>query len=237
MPFIHPLPEMTADGSHTLRHPLLGESYHSSFGAATESRHVYIEAGLHQVSAEPVHILEMGFGTGLNALLTLSALREPTDPAKEAKPFRPRHAVYYTVEAYPITQETVVSLNYEALTDSESYHDFLQMHAAPWDTTVSIAPDFTLYKHLGTMESWSLPDQPFDLVYYDAFAYDCQPELWSTSLFQKIYQSLRPGALLVTYAAKGEIKRALRAAGFEVKRLPGAPGKHHMLQASVSVKP
>ena len=233
MPFIRPLPELTADGSHTLRHPLLGDSYHSAAGAVAESRHVYIEAGLRQCPAGEVHILEMGFGSGLNALLTLLALRERPQEPSEGPPFYPRRAVYHAVEAFPLAPETVAALNYGGWADAESYRDFLRMHAAPWNETVRIAPDFALHKCLARMEDLPLPAGRFDLVYYDAFAYDSQPELWSETLFRKIRAALRPGALLVTYAAKGEIKRALRAAGFDVKRLPGAPGKRHMLRASV----
>ena len=237
--------ELTADGSPTLRHALLGETYHSLRGALGESRHVYIEAGLRYVmnqrrqsvnsdittagdsllsgSAEagavggskvsPLRIFEMGFGSGLNGWLTLQEAERTACPVE-----------YVSIEQYPVDRKTIQQLDYAA--DPQ----FVAMHQAPWNAEVRLTQYFTLKKVAGSLLDYRF-DAPFDLIYFDAFAPDCQPELWTQELFARLYGALQPGGVLVTYSAKGVVKENLRAAGFIVHRLPGALGKHHMLRA------
>ena len=221
METIHPVIEPTADGSATLRHPILHESYHSLRGAIGESEHVYIGHGFRFVAetweeaghSGPIRLFEMGFGSGLNAWLTLLAAETFACPVE-----------YRAVERYPIDPTVAARLGY---TDDSR---FMQLHNAPWGCCERITPYFSLEKLNGALESMEIRSV-FDLVYYDAFAPDVQPELWSTSLFTKIGTMMRPGGVLVTYSAKGSVKQALREAGFDVHRLPGALGKHHMLRA------
>lgn len=214
--------ERTGDGSQTLLHPLLGDAYHSLNGAVTESLHVFIDAGLRYYVADrnadpaapgtdtPVRILEVGFGTGLNALLS----------AQTGIP------VHYTgLELYPVPRETWQALDYAA--DPL----FGRLHETLWDTPAAITPWFTLHKRQADLVGTQF-ETTFDVVYMDAFAPTTQPELWTPEMFAKLYAATAPGGVLVTYCAKGEVKRALRAAGYSLRRLPGAPGKRHMLRAT-----
>ncbi len=209
--------EITADGSHTLRSPHHGDTYHSLRGAVGEARHVFIEAGFSRVAHDPVRVLEMGFGTGLNAWLTLC----------EAE--RTGRGVEYTaVELYPVPEEVAVALNY---TDDPR---FAAMHTAPWNEWCEPAEAFRLKKLHGSVAEildGTKYSAIFDVVYWDAFAPDTQPELWTAEIFAKVFEATAPGGALVTYSSKGEVKRALRSAGFTVERLPGALGKRHMLRA------
>lgn len=212
----------TADGSHTLRIPAWDEQYHSVHGAVQESRHVFIEAGLQAVSASEVRILEMGFGTGLNALLTWNAVAG-TD----------RVCRYDTLEKFPLAQEEIAQLNYPAAVGgTQSTERFAHLHEAAWEQWTSLDPTFYLRKQEMSLHEWQ-PDQRYDLVYYDAFGPRVQPELWTAECFAKIREALEPGALLVTYCAKGDVRRALQHVGFTVERLPGPPGKREMIRARV----
>ena len=221
MPLIRPTIEPTADGSPTLRHPLLGDCYHSVRGALGEARHVFIGHGFRAAcekwreegSSRPLCIFEAGFGSGLNAWLTLVEAETSQCPVE-----------YHAAELYPVAPEVAAALGY---TDDPR---FMQLHAARWETHERISPLFMLKKQEKALERMEF-NGIFDLVYYDAFAPDTQPELWSAELFGRIGRTMRPGGLLVTYSAKGTVKQALRAAGFEVHRLPGALGKRHMLRA------
>lgn len=203
----------TSDGSQTLRHAVTGETYHSVNGAVAESMHVFIRNGFEAHAANHVRIFEAGFGTGLNALLTLHAAREAG-----------RSVDYTAVELYPVTPEVASAMTYA------SNPLFIRMHEVPWGATHEIADGFSLTKIHGDLANMHI-DAIFDIVYYDAFAPDSQPELWTEDVFRRIYGLLAPGGILLTYSAKGDVKRALRAAGFEVMRLEGAPGKRHMVRA------
>ncbi len=243
---------LTADGSHTLRHSLLGELYHSDRGAVGESRHVFIEAGLRHVlnaslsspflasspisavaakNAEaerpPLSVFEVGFGTGLNAWLTLLEAGQSGFSVD-----------YHTIELYPLTCEEADTLNYPQ-TD-EACNAFSRLHSVPWgdrscnSTQTPIDERFTISKYQsGLIEFDFMPlAGQFDLIYFDAFAPDVQPELWSDRVMRSMYTLLKPGGVLVTYSSKGSVKQALRAARFEVTRLKGALGKRHMLRAA-----
>lgn len=211
----------TGDGSHSLYVPALDEQYHSRHGALQESQHVFIEMGLKCFGdgEEPLRILEIGFGTGLNALLTLV---EP----------RGRPVRYTTVEAYPLSMEEAATLNYPSLLAVEAAADWFRwLHEAPWGMWASLAgQDFALYKWETMIEQMETGER-FDLVYFDAFAPSKQPGLWTPEVFERMASLMSPGAVLVTYCAKGAVRRGMQAAGLEVERLPGPPGKREMLRA------
>lgn len=210
---IAPQIEITGDGSPTLRHPVFGDAYHSTRGAVGESMHVYIREGFQHLALPHTRILEVGFGSGLNALLTF----------REA--MRSHRTVDYTaVEPYPVDIRIASQLSYAG--DPL----FLALHEASWDEMIGVADGCRLKKRECSLEDCDF-DATFDLVYFDAFAPETQPELWSEAVFARIGRRMAPGGVLVTYSAKGLVKRNLREAGFEVRRLPGALGKHHMVRA------
>lgn len=214
----------TKDGSNTLYVPELNEHYHSVHGAMQESQHVFIKHGLeHALEQKPdVKILEVGFGTGLNAILTF-----PYALAQKA------FVQYDTLEKYPLTREVVAQLHFEKfILNPELLDYYKQMHAAPWNEPVDLIPYFTLQKIHETLEEFCPPDAYYDVIYFDAFAPEKQPELWTEEVFTKLYKAVRPGGVLVTYCAKGSFKRALKAAGFVVEALPGPPGKREMTRGT-----
>lgn len=210
--------EQTADGSHTLFIPSMNEHYHSVNGAIQESSHVFIEAGYKQMHKQNIRVLEIGFGTGLNAFLTLRQCEKEQ-----------RHVHYYTIELYPLENELIRRLNYGELIWPEQAILFQALHEAPWETAIEITPYFTLHKIQADSNECLLPED-FDLVYFDAFAPEKQPEMWNSAVFEKIYNGASPGACFVTYCAKGEVRRQLQTAGFVMERIPGPPGKRHILR-------
>lgn len=216
---------VTQDGSHSITASRFGVSYHSKYGAITESRHVFIQAGLYPLmlnTSVQLSILEMGFGTGLNALLTFYEMAN-----------RPLEVYYEAIEGFPLSIPAAQNLNYPQLIDENDAQlkaVFDQMHSMPWEEEVALGPHFKLLKRLGNLEDLDFSSR-FDLIYYDAFAPSAQPELWTAPIMQKMYDALRPGGVLVTYCAKGEFKRTLKAVGFTVERLPGPPGKREMTKA------
>jgi len=212
--------KLTEDGSHTIFIPELNEHYHSTHGAIQEALHVYINAGLRSSDKNPIHILEIGFGTGLNTYLSLVE-------AETSK----RSIVYHSLERYPIETEQLEILNYPELIDFEKRDLFKKLHEAEWNQLCEISDNFSLKKINGDLKKIDFEDQ-YDLIYFDAFAPDIQPELWTKAIFKQLYHCTNPNAILVTYCSKGIVKRALRASGFEVKRLAGPPGKHHILRAT-----
>ncbi len=218
-------PLLTGDGSSTLFDPATGEHYHSTFGAVTESGHVFIRSGLDQVAVSegPVRILEIGFGTGLNALLTLLAC---TDGRKEVS--------YDALEPHPVPQAVVRELNYpEVLGGSDTREALLRLHEAEWEIRVPVVPGFTLLKRALKLEAFLPASGTYDLVYFDAFSPAVQPELWEPPVFRKIFTAMRPGGLLVTYSAKGMVSRGMKEAGFRVEKLAGPPGRRHILRGIV----
>ena len=216
---MNPELKITQDGSHTLYVPSLDEHYHSHFGAITESKHIFIEAGLASLQRSDVSILEVGFGTGLNALLTALYAGE--------------HKVsvtYSSLEKYPLAAEVVKQLNYGSLVGSRGAELFESIHSAPWGVHVPITEWFSLNKVLSDLTADD-PEGLFDLVYFDAFGPDKQPEMWTEEVIRRIAAVTRSGSVLVTYSAKGNLKRMLRSLGFEVTLLPGPPGKRVMTRA------
>jgi len=213
-------PYTTRDGSETLWSPHFDEHYHSVHGAVQESLHVFLKMGWDAVPREDsIHIFEMGFGTGLNALLTWARASE-------------RKVHYTSVEAFPLTASQLSSLNFCAQTEiPDCANKFSALHAAEWGEETALDAQFTLHKQAIRIEDFS-PSKGFDLVYWDAFAPTSQPELWTEELFATIYGWMNEGGVWVTYSAKGAVRRALQAVGFTVERLPGPPGKREMLRAT-----
>ncbi|MBU1012162.1 MAG: tRNA (5-methylaminomethyl-2-thiouridine)(34)-methyltransferase MnmD [Bacteroidetes bacterium] len=215
---------VTDDGSSTLFVEELNEHYHSTFGAVQESRHIFIEAGFkyQQKSLKQIKILEIGFGTGLNALLSLD---------ESLKSEVQTH--YCGIEPYPVNPEFIAALNYGKILMSDilSKH-FIQIHDAAWNCKVKLAPNFVFEKKKDIIENVELPDHYFNLVYFDAFGPDVQSEIWTEKIFKKIYDSMENGGVLVTYSVKGIVKRALKSAGFTIEKLPGPIGKREFLRAS-----
>ncbi|MDT0678158.1 tRNA (5-methylaminomethyl-2-thiouridine)(34)-methyltransferase MnmD [Autumnicola musiva] len=214
----------TADGSVTIHLPAWDEQYHSRHGAVQEAQHVFIKTGLHyflkKYEAVEVKILEIGFGTGLNAFITFLEMQKL------------QKKIYYTgVEAYPVNPEEIEKLNYPDILSAEKYKDvFAEMHLIPWNREVEISKDFYLHKQKKKIEEISNVLK-FNLIYFDAFGARVQPELWTEEIFERMFNSLTPGGVLVTYAAKGSVRRAMLKVGFKVEKLPGPPGKREMLRA------
>ncbi len=204
-------PIITLDKSHTLFNEQIGEHYHSTFGAIQESEHIFN-------NKSDINILEIGFGTGLNALLTLKFARGHNLKTN-----------YHGIEAFPISIEQAMMLNYPELIGIEQ-DVFIKMHESG-EENKAISRSFVLKKSLIKLEDTKLPENFFDLVYFDAFSPDSQPELWTEEIFQKIYDSMRTDSILTTYSCKGIVKRALKSAGFQIEKLPGPPGKREFLRA------
>ena len=211
---------LTADGSSSVAIPQLDLTYHSRHGAIQESMHVYIEGGLKYLfskTTEPVLIFEMGFGTGLNAFLT----------AIEAEKHQ-RRGYYTSIEPYPLKPVEALQLNYGDLLNKNDH--FLKLHESNWEEEIPLNPFFTFQKRKTDFTTCST-SKKFNLIYYDAFAPAAQPELWTVDIFQKLYNLLLPGGILVTYSAKGSVRRAMKTAGLQVTKLPGPKGKREMLRA------
>jgi tRNA U34 5-methylaminomethyl-2-thiouridine-forming methyltransferase MnmC len=217
-------PVITGDLSHTLFVPELNEHYHSVFGAISESKHIFIETGLdRQVQDRSIiRILEIGFGTGLNALLTYyEAL---------SKKIR----IHFTaIEPFPLDRSVWEKLNYpEILKYPGASEVFHKLHDCPWNATALVSDFFLLEKRMEKLESIVLSDSSIDLVYFDAFGPDVQPELWTEKVFKKICHIMDQDSVLVTYSSKGSVKRALLHSGFQVEKLPGPMGKREIIRAS-----
>ncbi len=249
---------LTKDQSHTLYVPELDETYHSRNGALEEAMYVYIGRGLldwllleegrqslvrgpqleengfpntnlpnetadcglrtADSSRKKLSLLEVGFGTGLNAWLT----------AREAQKLGV-YCVYHSLETVPLPLDLIGQLNYTK-DASEAHKDlFQQLHQAEWNKNIEVAPNFTLTKWHVSLQDFT-PSQTFDVIYFDAFAPEKQPELWTKEIFQKLYDSLNENGVIVTYSSKGDVKRMWKEIGFEVERLPGPPMKRHMLK-------
>ncbi len=211
----------TLDGSTTIHLKEWDECYHSKHGAIQEAEHVFIKNGLSLFPNQSVSILEIGFGTGLNAFMTFLASKKLNQSIQ-----------YVGVEAYPVSASEILEMNYTTQLNATNQDQlFLLMHESNWDEKVNLDSDFELLKREQFFQDINDSEQ-FDLIYFDAFGYRVQPELWSTVIFQKMYNALRPGGKLVTYAARGVVKRSMIEVGFLVEKLPGPPGKREMFRAS-----
>ncbi len=215
----------TADGSLTLWDTSHGEHFHSCAGAYSESMHVFIRQGFQYVQQSfsgSYNILECGFGTGLNALLTLLSQGDAM--------------VDYTgIEKYPLAEEIWRYLGYERLVSDGPLGMYEKIMDCRWDTVHCINEAFKLLKINADIVSYPFPEQYFHLIFFDAFSATVQPELWSGQVFTRLFNALRSGGVLVTYSARGSIKQAMRQAGFRIERLPGFGGKRHMIRAHKAV--
>lgn len=210
----------TGDNSFTLYNTRLNEHYHSTFGAIQESEHVFIKSGLElfRMTDSPINIFEVGFGTGLNALLSY----------KWAEKYS-KQINYQCIELYPIELETAVKLNYADLLNLDQ-NIFLKMHQVI-EKEMPVSAYFSLHKYYGSLQEFKVRDNQFNLIYFDAFSPDVQPEMWSEKVFQKIFKAMKRGGVLTSYSCKGIVKRALKSTGFKVEKLPGPKGKREILRA------
>jgi tRNA U34 5-methylaminomethyl-2-thiouridine-forming methyltransferase MnmC len=209
----------TADGSHTIYVPELDEHYHSIYGAVQESEFIFINKGYDYCKSDPLFILEIGFGTGLNTLLT--AIKSMTGTKK---------VNYTSIEKYPLNEKMISTLNHHQFAGINGKEIFNMIHSAPWNISVNICKNFTLKKIESDFTVGQLSGN-YNLIYFDAFGPGKQPEMWTKEMFSKISVVTNKNGILVTYSAKGEVKRSLRACGFDVTLLPGPPGKRQMIRA------
>lgn len=212
----------TGDGSHSLFREDINETYHSTHGAIAESRHVYIDMGLKKVLEKglKVNILEVGFGTGLNALLTL-----------EYHYHHPISIRYHTLEPYPLKEEVYAKINHpEGVVYEGSREDFIQMHVLKDGESHAFREGFSFVKHLQKLEDF-ISEEKFTVIYFDAFAPNKQADMWGKEQFERLYALLEKGGVLTTYCAQGQFKRTLKEVGFEVLEMPGPPGKKQMTVA------
>ena len=222
----------TEDGSHTIFSSQFNEIYHSTHGAIQESQHVFIESGLRYLletrgknqearNEDPIHIFEVGFGTGLNALLTLIEAQKTGVQVH-----------YEAIEAYPVSLDLVKELNYTALLQNEKYRPpFHSMHLSTWNKEHQITANFTLKKIKDSLPEWKPETKNCKLIFFDAFAPQIQPEMWTIDIMQKMYDILERGGILVSYCSKVSFQRALKEVGFNVEKIPGPPGKREMIRA------
>ena len=218
----------TGDGSKTIHIPEWNEQYHSKHGAVQEARHVFLETGLQYYIDRPdhdttktIHILEMGFGTGLNALLTFLKARDLVLPI-----------AYTGVEAFPISSDEIEAMDYASVLQSQDAATIYNvLHTSSWEESNEVSKEFVLTKRQEKFEDIADVDR-YDLVYFDAFGPRVQPTLWTEAIFSKMHQALKTNGVLTTYCAQGAARRAMQAVGFVVERLPGPPGKREMLRAT-----
>ena len=212
---------ITSDGSSTIHLPDWNENYHSIHGAIQESKHVFIAKGFDQLNESKISILEIGFGTGLNCFITfLKAIQSN------------KSINYVGVEAYPVTIDEVAKLNYVSELKAENQKEiFDKMHQYSWEEKHTILSDFSLTKRKQFFKDIDDVNQ-FNIIYFDAFGAEHQPELWTVAIFKKMYKALKVNGILVTYSAKGSVRRAMQEVGFSIERIDGPPGKREMLRAT-----
>lgn len=213
----------TNDGSKTIHLPDWNESYHSKHGAVQEAQHVFIKSGLLEISKADINILEIGFGTGLNAILTLNKSKEN------------KQIIHYTgLEAYPVSLDELKDLKYEAIPEVKENEDlFWQIHNSKWNEEFEVTPSFTLIKLEEQLDHFKPTENTYDLIYFDAFGPRVQPDMWTLEIFKKLFKSMKNNGIFVTYCAKGQVRRDLIEVGFTVEKIPGPPGKREMLRGRV----
>ncbi|MDQ3110122.1 MAG: tRNA (5-methylaminomethyl-2-thiouridine)(34)-methyltransferase MnmD [Bacteroidota bacterium] len=213
---------LTADGSSTIYNPSLNQHYHSIHGAVQESNHVFMKMGFEAIqdssaAGDNIVILEIGFGTGLNAFLVL----------KECLSDNCVNVNYESLEAFPLEEAEAAQLNYFSESEKEF---FMRLHSSKWNKEEKIAGNFALLKNKIKLQDFIPVENKYDLIFFDAFSPEAQPELWTEEIFRKLYAGMKTKGILVTYCAKGQVRRNLIAAGFSVERLEGPPGKREMLR-------
>ena len=208
---------ITKDGSHSLYLSDIGETYHSIYGAFAEAIHVFIKNGLHSHPKQSLNILEIGFGTGLNSLLTLDNIQD-------------KKVHYTSLEPFPVSEEFYTKLNFHTLTKS-SQNIFIELHKCDWEEDILITENFTLHKTEISLQNFTTENK-FDIIYFDAFSPEKQAEMWTSEIFEECFNLLNKNGFLVTYCAKGVVKRTLNSVGFEIESLDGPPGKRQMTRAN-----
>jgi len=212
----------TTDGSFTLYSDEMQESYHSVNGAVQESNFIFIDRALAKIPGQKISVFEVGFGTGLNALLTYNFAIE-----------HKKNITYNSIEAYPVVSNLYKKLEYCNYCKNLNNDDFLSLHTCQWDRPVIIKENtFILNKINSDLTSFAFPKEQYDVIFFDAFSPDKQPEMWAEEIFQSIFKSLVKGGILITYCAKGEVRRRMQRSGFTVERIPGPPGKREILRAT-----
>ena len=210
---------ITNDGSHSIFNPEVNETYHSKHGAIVEAEYIFIKHGFSAVNKKTLTILEIGFGTGLNALLTLQKATQKKVTVN-----------YHTMELYPVNKDKYKKLNFTDLIGMEK-DDLLDLHQSEWEKKCQITDYFKLTKSKSSLENYTSKTK-FDIIYFDAFSPEKQPELWTDIIFKKMHEYLKEDGFLVTYCAKGVVKRTMKAVGFEIVVLDGPPGKRQMTRAN-----
>jgi tRNA U34 5-methylaminomethyl-2-thiouridine-forming methyltransferase MnmC len=210
---------ITSDGSHTIFVPGLNEHYHSVNGAVQESEYIFLQNGYDLCNSDPLRILEIGFGTGLNALLTAVRSLSLT-----------KNVHYTSLEKYPLDTEIIQKLNHYTFAGTHGKELFEKIHSCEWGKKNSLLPCFSLLKIKGDLITDGIQGE-YDLVYFDAFGPDKQPEMWTRNIMEKVSGATKPGGMFVTYSSKGEIRRMLTESGFYVTLVPGPPGKRHIIRA------
>lgn len=208
--------QLTKDGSSTIRNTQLDTTYHSEHGALQESLHIYIRHGLHACQKSPIHILEIGFGTGLNTILTALETNTPI--------------FYESLETHPLPLSVVQTLNYASVYPKFDTALFETLHTCNWNTPYTLTPTFHFTKRLMSVQTFP-PTPLYDIIYFDAFGPTSQPELWEEPVLQNMYNCLNKNGILVTFCAKGSVKRTLKKIGFVVESLNGPPGKREITRA------
>ncbi len=215
---------LTEDGSSSLYVEEIQEHFHSHFGAIQEAQHIFIQNGLHEKmrsELKEISILEIGFGTGLNCFLTILEQQKNSIP------------IYYEgIEKYPLSEEEYKQLNYASVFDPNQQHLFDKLHETPWEEPVAILPNFELCKRACSFETATFDFNKFDLVYFDPFSPDKQPEMWELPVINKVFDSMKKGAILMTYCTKGVVKRTFKEVGFLIEKLPGPIGKREILRVT-----
>ncbi|WP_255424504.1 tRNA (5-methylaminomethyl-2-thiouridine)(34)-methyltransferase MnmD [Apibacter sp. HY039] len=212
----------TTEGSKTLHIPEWNECYHSQHGILQEASHVFLDQGFDQIDSDVFSILEMGFGTGLNAFLTCYKAQEEN-----------KKITYFTLEKYPVEEKELRELEYWKLINKGNAEEtYFNLHQAPWGELTEINENFSIMRYNSDFfELINLPVSSIDLVYYDAFGARVQPELWENEIFSQLYGTMSEGALLTTYSSKGSARRAMQHAGFKVEKKEGPKGKREMVNA------
>lgn len=212
---------ITEDGTSSFFDNEIGEMFHSKYGAINESRHIFIKSGLEFFQGgNEISILEIGWGTGLNTLLTLEWHRKNQSIIH-----------YHCIEKYPLSESEAMELNYYQYIQNIDKDDILHLHKQPWNTVAETFTNFHLYKSHSDIQDLKLDNCSLDLIYFDAFSPDKQPELWSVDVFKRIYNATKDGGILTTYSAKGDVRRVMKQAGFNVERIQGPIGKRHITRA------
>ena len=208
----------TNDGSNSLKNVIINDSYHSKYGAINESKHIFINNGLKMISKKKIRVLEIGFGTGLNALLTLLYC----DKKKQ-------NIIYHTIDNLPLKEEIYSSLNYFDQLKIEK-NIYLKIHSSSWENEIELSNFFVL-KKMKCDFTKTLFNQKYDLIYFDAFSPSKQPEMWTLNNFKKLYNCLNTNGVLITYSSKGDVKRTMKKVGFNISSLEGPTGKREITLA------